>query len=122
MLITAWPPYRSRYSWPSASHNVEPCPRTGSMFHLLYTLNKSIIHILNRFLDFARNDNLLSFRPRPKAARRNLEGRGFQAEAGGFREGEQEVHVLDSLAGGAFEEIVDDGGDDELAVVQFQGD
>ena len=52
----------------------------------------------------------------------HLKCRGLQAEAGGFREGEQEVHVLHGLAGGAFEEIVDDGGDDELAVVQLQGD
>ena len=52
----------------------------------------------------------------------HLERGGFQAEAGGFGEGEQEVHVLHGLAGGAFEEVVDDGGDDELAVMHLQGD
>ena len=46
-----------------------------------------------------------------------LESTGFQPQSGGLVDAEHEVHVLDSLADGALQQVVDAGGDEQLLTV-----
>jgi hypothetical protein len=51
---------------------------------------------------------------------RELESGGFEMQPDGFFESEEEIHVVDGLPAGPFEEVVDDRGNEQFAPVLLQ--